>query len=158
MVNKKFFTSDFKIVVVGLGYVGLPLAVALGQHYRVIGYDTDKTRISMLAMGEDTTKEISKTELTASDKLELTDDSSSLNNGDIFIITVPTPIDKYNNPDLRPLVEATQLVGKFQQKVILLYTSQRFPGATESICVPILEEKSNLEYNKDFFVAILRAR
>ncbi|RZL51209.1 MAG: nucleotide sugar dehydrogenase [Pedobacter sp.] len=151
---------DNKIGVIGLGYVGLPLAVEFAKKYKVFGFDTNSKRISDLKGGMDHTLEISQVQLkkvitpvcTTPVGLYLTDELERLSNCTIYIITVPTPIDKNNRPDLSPLLSASQLIGKILKKGdIVIYESTVYPGVTEDECVPVLEKVSGLTYNKDFF-------
>ena len=141
-----------KIAVIGLGYVGLPLAVEFGKVLPTKGYDINKTRISQLRKGIDSTKEIDSGELKSAQHLEITDNLTELRDANIYIITVPTPIDEYNSPDLTPIKEASKSVSQLIKKNdIIIYESTVFPGCTEDICVPLLEEGSGLKYNEDFF-------
>ena len=141
-----------KISIIGLGYVGLPLAVEFGKKYKSIGFDVNKKRINELLIGFDNTGEISKRKLSSSIKLNFSNNEEVLSKSNIYIIAVPTPIDSKNNPDLTILLSATQLVGRHLKKEdIVIYESTVFPGCTEEDCVPVLEKESNLEYNKDFF-------
>ncbi|CAG5006516.1 UDP-N-acetyl-D-glucosamine 6-dehydrogenase [Dyadobacter sp. CECT 9275] len=140
------------IGVIGLGYVGLPLAVEFGKLYDTIGLDLNATRVDELKSHYDRTLEITKEELKAADKLVVTTDTSHLNEASIFIVTVPTPVDTLNNPDLTALHLATKTIGNYLKKGdIVIYESTVYPGATEEFCVPILEEISGLTFNKDFF-------
>ena len=140
------------ISIIGLGYVGLPLAVAFAKKYKVIGFDINKKRIEELKKGYDRTREVSEKEL-KSVNIKYTSDINDLKEANIHIITVPTPIDKHKNPDLRPLIEATKSVASILKKGdIVIYESTVFPGCTEEVCVPILEQVSGLVFNKDFFV------
>jgi len=141
-----------KISIIGLGYVGLPLAVEFGKKYETIGFDINEKRINELLIGFDNTGEISKRKLSSSIKLNFSNNEEVLSKSNIYIIAVPTPIDSKNNPDLTILLSATQLVGRHLKKEdIVIYESTVFPGCTEEDCVPVLEKESNLEYNKDFF-------
>ena len=153
--------NNDRIAIIGLGYVGLPLAVEFAKKYPVIGFDVKKERIQELRQGHDSTLEVEddllKSVLTASPDagkgLYVTHDESELDKANIFIVTVPTPIDKYNRPDLRPLKMASQTVGKHLKKGdIVIYESTVYPGATEEEAVPVLEEYSGLKFNQDFFV------
>ncbi len=140
------------IAVVGLGYVGLPLAVEFGKTRKVIGFDINGTRICELKKGEDRTLEVNKQELEEAMELAYTNDPNQLQEANIFIVTVPTPIDNYKTPDLTPLEKASSMVGKVLKKGdIVIYESTVFPGCTEEVCVPILEEISGLRFNQDFF-------
>lgn len=142
-----------KICIVGLGYVGLPLAVLFAQKYEVIGFDINPERISELINGFDRTKEVESEKL-KSVKIEYTTDPQKISLADIVIITVPTPIDEHNIPDLRPIISATKTVGKYMKKgAIVVYESTVYPGLTEEECVPILEKESGMKWKEDFFVA-----
>ena len=152
MVNQ-FKKSNLSIAIIGLGYVGLPLAVEFGKKFSVIGFDINNQRINSLNQGCDETLEISKSELKSAKSLSFTSDKDSLAKSNIYIVTVPTPIDKFKRPNLGPLKKASSMIGKFLSKGdLVIYESTVYPGATEEDCVPILEETSNLEFNKDFFV------
>ncbi|WP_424963010.1 Vi polysaccharide biosynthesis UDP-N-acetylglucosamine C-6 dehydrogenase TviB [Ekhidna sp.] len=141
-----------KIAIIGLGYVGLPLAVEFGKRQKVIGYDINQSRIDELNNGYDRTLEVDEAELKSASNLSLTTDKEELRQADIFIVTVPTPINKYKQPDLSPLLSASRLVGEVLKKDdIVIYESTVYPGCTEDDCVPILEEVSGLTFNKDFF-------
>ncbi len=141
------------IAVVGLGYVGLPLAVEFGKKYKTLGYDICKQRISSLRDGIDHTREIPKEDLFAAKGLSFTNEASSLGEADIIIVTVPTPIDKANRPDLKPLISASQMIGGIMKhQCLVIYESTVYPGLTEEICVPELEKYSNGKLNQDFFV------
>ena len=142
-----------KIALIGIGYVGLPLAVEFGKKFDTVGYDLNKKRIQELNDGLDRTLEVTKEELVSSSKLSFTASIDDVKECKIFIITVPTPINEHKNPDLNPLKNATFAVGSILKKSdIVIYESTVYPGATEEVCVPILEEKSGLKFNKDFFV------
>lgn len=144
--------KDNYIGVIGLGYVGLPLAVEFGKKFSTVGYDINKKRIADLKNGIDITLEISKDHLLESSFLTITDDNQLLDQVNVFIITVPTPVDKYNNPDLTILKNATELVANFLKNGdIVIYESTVYPGATEEFCVPILELISGLSFNVDFY-------
>ena len=144
--------ENIKIAIIGLGYVGLPLAVEFGKKYSVLGFDINQTRINELTDGYDRTQEMTSEELKSLQRLSFSTDSEHLKNSNIFIITVPTPIDKYKKPDLTPLLSASRTVGKFLKKNdIVVYESTVYPGCTEEDCVPILEEESGLIFNQDFF-------
>jgi UDP-N-acetyl-D-glucosamine/UDP-N-acetyl-D-galactosamine dehydrogenase len=149
----QFSLSTAKIAIIGLGYVGLPLAVAFGEIYSVIGYDIDTSRISSLQQGRDVTLEISHQELNAAKGLKLTTNLNDLQPYNIFIVTVPTPIDSQKRPDLTPLIKATESVAiVLKPGDIVIYESTVYPGATEEICLPILERNSGLIFNKDFYI------
>ena len=141
-----------KIAVIGLGYVGLPLAVEFGKKTRVIGFDVKLGRIEDLKSGLDKTLEVSPEELKEAVNLTFTNLQKDLSGANIYIITVPTPIDEFKTPDLTPLKKASSTVGEvLNHGDIVIYESTVFPGCTEEICVPILEEVSGLKYNKEFF-------
>ena len=144
--------SKNKIAIIGLGYVGLPLAVEFGKKYSTIGFDINERRIHELKSGTDLTLEISEDEIKSSDKVEFTSNSNDINECKVFIITVPTPIDNAKRPNLEPIKEATRLVsGSLKVGDYVIYESTVFPGCTEEICVPILEKFSGLTFNQDFF-------
>jgi len=142
-----------KICIIGMGYVGLPLAIAFSEKYPVIGFDINSSRIEELKSGVDSTLEISRDELDASkEKLFFSDKSSDIEEATIYIVTVPTPIDKSNKPDLSPLEKASESVGRvLDVGNIVIFESTVYPGVTEDVCVPILESVSKLVYNQDFF-------
>src|SRR5215813_5835710 len=141
-----------RIGVVGLGYVGLPLAVEFGKHFETIGFDVNPQRVAQLRKGHDATLEVSPEELRAAKGLTFTTDLEGLRRCRVFIVTVPTPIDGYKRPDLSPLVRASESVGKVLSKgALVIYESTVYPGCTEEICVPILERVSGLKFNRDFF-------
>jgi UDP-N-acetyl-D-glucosamine/UDP-N-acetyl-D-galactosamine dehydrogenase len=141
-----------KIGIVGLGYVGLPLAVEFGKVIDVIGFDINKERIEELKKGFDRTKEVTAEELKSSAKLKYSYDQAELRGVNYFIVTVPTPVDEYKKPDLRPLESASKTVGAVLKKGdIVIYESTVYPGCTEEICVPVLEKVSGLKFNVDFF-------
>ena len=151
-MKKRELTPNTKIAVVGLGYVGLPLAVAFAKHFPVIGYDINSQRIEELKKGIDRTKEVEKEEL-LNPNITYTSDEKLLKDADVIIITVPTPTDKHKNPDLRFLKEASKTVGRNLKKgAIVVYESTVFPGCTEEVCIPILEKESKMQWKKDFFV------
>lgn len=144
--------KDLKIAVIGLGYVGLPLAIEFGKKHNVIGFDVDIARIDELRTGFDRTLEVSSQELIESHLINFTTDINILNDCNCYIITVPTPIDKSNQPDLGPLLKASELIGKVLCKGnIVIYESTVYPGTTEEVCVPVLEQWSGLIFNKGFF-------
>ena len=141
-----------RIGVVGLGYVGLPLAVEFGKHFETIGFDVNPRRVAQLRKGRDTTLEVSRAELRAASRLTFTTDLERLRRCHVFIVTVPTPIDGYKRPDLTPLVRASESVGSVLGKgAVVIYESTVYPGCTEEVCVPILERVSGLKFNRDFF-------
>ena len=148
---RKNMTGNEKIAVIGLGYVGLPLAVEFGKHFETVGFDINKPRIEELENGKDSTLEVEPELLVQADKLTYTSDVEGIKNCNIFIVTVPTPIDDYNSPDLRPLQAASKAVGSILKKDdIVIYESTVFPGATEEVCIPVLEQESGLKFNIDF--------
>lgn len=141
-----------KIAVIGLGYVGLPLAAAFGEKREVVGFDINSKRIAELKDGVDFTREVSREELAAASGLSFTDQLDDIADCQIFIVTVPTPIDEYKSPDLTPLLKSSESVGKVLKRGdIVIYESTVFPGATEEVCVPVLEKVSGLRFNQDFF-------
>ncbi|ACU91083.1 nucleotide sugar dehydrogenase [Desulfomicrobium baculatum] len=141
-----------EVAVVGLGYVGLPLAVALGDHFKVIGFDISRPRIEELREGKDSTREVAPERL-AGARVEYTDDPARLAGAGVIVVAVPTPIDGNRKPDLRPVVGATATVGAHMRAgCIVVYESTVYPGLTEEICVPLLEEKSGLTCGRDFTV------
>ncbi|MBK7107906.1 MAG: Vi polysaccharide biosynthesis UDP-N-acetylglucosamine C-6 dehydrogenase TviB [Bacteroidetes bacterium] len=140
------------IAIIGLGYVGLPLAVEFGKKYKTIGYDINRKRIEELNEGNDRTMEITKEQLSASTHLTLINDLSPVGECNFFVVTVPTPIDKNNNPDLTPVLSASRMIGKLLKKGdIVVYESTVYPGCTEEECVPVLEKESGLKFNTDFY-------
>ncbi len=143
---------DNKIAIIGLGYVGIPLAVEFGKLTKTIGFDIDKSRINELKSGYDRTLEMSNDDLLSSKKLEYTTNINDIKNCNIYIITVPTPINSKNQPDLTPLIKSSESVGKVLKKGdIVIYESTVYPGVTEDECVPILESVSSLRFNVDFY-------
>ena len=144
--------SDKKIALIGLGYVGLPLAVEFGKKSKVVGFDINQSRINELKSGTDSTLETTSQELKEATHLSYTTSLADIKDCTIFIVTVPTPIDKHKKPDLTPLEKSSEAVGTILKKGdIVIYESTVYPGATEEICVPILEQKSGLTFNKDFY-------
>lgn len=140
------------IAVIGLGYVGLPLAVEFGRQRKVIGFDINQARVDELSSYRDHTLECTPQQLEAARHLSFTSDLGRLRDASIFIVTVPTPVDKVNRPDMTPLVKASETVGKvLKQGDIVIYESTVYPGATEEVCVPVLERVSQLRFNQDFF-------
>ncbi len=145
--------DDIRIGVIGLGYVGLPLAVAFGRRHATLGFDIDAARIAALQTGHDHTRELSTEALDAADRLTYTADSAALAGCNVFIVTVPTPVDAYKRPDLSALDSASRAVGAaLQAGNVVIYESTVYPGATEEVCVPIVEQVSGLVYRKDFHV------
>lgn len=144
--------ENLSVGIIGLGYVGLPLAVAISEKYPVVGFDVNKKRIAELKNGYDRTDEISETQLQSAEHITYSFEASSLDNCNLFIVTVPTPIDDNKNPDLGILKSASKTVGTHLKKGdIVVYESTVFPGCTEDICVPILEQASGLKFNQDFY-------
>ncbi|MDB4072529.1 nucleotide sugar dehydrogenase [Gammaproteobacteria bacterium] len=144
---------ETKICVIGLGYVGLPLAVEFSKQIPVVGFDINPSRIEDLKDGIDVTNELNADELKQSGNLLLSSNKDDIKNSSCYIVTVPTPIDSDKNPDLSPLMNASNLVGDYlQEGDTVIFESTVYPGATEEVCVPILESSSNLEFNKDFFI------
>lgn len=147
-----FSLKDIKLAVIGLGYVGLPLAVEFGKQRKVIGFDINQARIDALNKGYDATLEVSDEELSQANGLQYSASLNDLRDCNVFIVTVPTPIDEYKRPDLTPLVKASETIGKvLKQGDIVIYESTVYPGATEEDCVPVLERVSGLTFNQDFF-------
>ena len=144
--------SDVKIAIIGLGYVGLPLAVAFAKKFDVIGFDINSSRIKELESGVDSSLEISSTELQGATSLSFSSDETDLTSCNTFIVTVPTPIDEFKRPDLTPLVKASQMIGRIIKKGdVIIYESTVYPGATEDDCIPVVEMISGLNLNIDFF-------
>jgi len=144
--------NDLKVAIIGLGYVGLPLAVEFGRTRDVVGFDINQSRIEALRRGEDTTLETDADELAAAKLLSFSTNPADLAGCDLFIVTVPTPIDAHRRPDLTPLIKASETIGKVLKRGdIVVYESTVYPGATEEDCVPVLERLSGLKYNQDFF-------
>jgi UDP-N-acetyl-D-galactosamine dehydrogenase len=142
-----------RIGVVGLGYVGLPLAVELGKRYPTVGFDVNPARIEEVRAGKDSSLEVEPVELQAAEGLTYTANQDGLADCNLFIVTVPTPINEHKEPDLRPLESASRLLGQvLKAGDIVVYESTVYPGATEEVCVPLLEEVSGLRFNRDFFV------
>ncbi|NRP15032.1 Vi polysaccharide biosynthesis UDP-N-acetylglucosamine C-6 dehydrogenase TviB [Marinobacterium sp. xm-a-152] len=149
----KLSFENIKLAVIGLGYVGLPLAVEFGKRLNVIGFDISSKRIEGLKGGIDTTLEVEPEELRAADKIVFSNSLDDLADCDVYIVTVPTPIDVHKRPDLSPLIAASESIGKvLNPGNIVIYESTVYPGATEEECVPVLERVSGLRFNHDFFV------
>jgi len=147
------FMQNPTIAIIGLGYVGLPLAVEFGKKYPTIGFDINRTRIDELNAGKDSTLEVEEAELASTTQLSFASEPADIATANVYIVTVPTPIDKHNRPDLTPLGSASTTVGKLLKKGdVVIYESTVYPGATEEYCVPILERESNLNFNSDFHV------
>jgi UDP-N-acetyl-D-galactosamine dehydrogenase len=141
-----------KIGIVGLGYVGLPLAVEFGRRFETYGLDVNLKRVEELKRGFDRSREVEAEELKRAEALKFTTDPKDLRECNVFIVTVPTPIDRNKRPDLKPLTSATRTVGKLLKPGdVVVYESTVYPGATEEVCVPLLEEESGLKFNRDFF-------
>ena len=144
--------ADSQIAIVGLGYVGLPLAVEFGKHYQTLGFDINQARIAELSDGVDHTLEVSSDELKQATKLRYSCNLDDLRQANVYIVTVPTPIDEHRQPDLTPLVKASETLGKvIKAGDIVIYESTVYPGATEEDCIPVIERVSGLKYNVDFF-------
>ncbi len=140
------------VAVIGLGYVGLPLAAEFGKKRAVLGFDINAKRIEALQSGHDYTLEVSDTELRAAQFLKFSSSEADLKRCDVFIVTVPTPVDGANRPDLTPLIKASETVGRAMSRgALVIYESTVYPGATEEVCVPVLEKMSGLKFNQDFF-------
>jgi UDP-N-acetyl-D-galactosamine dehydrogenase len=148
----RFNLRNLKVGVVGLGYVGLPLAVEFGKRFSTVGFDIKADRVEELRKGHDSTLETDEAELASATKLSFTTRLADLKSCRVFIVTVPTPIDEYKRPDLTPLVKSSESVGQVLKKGdVVVYESTVYPGCTEEICVPILERVSGLKFNKDFY-------
>jgi len=144
--------DEIRLAVIGLGYVGLPLAVEFGKYRTVVGFDINQARIDALKAGHDATLEVSDEELRDATQLRFSAHLNDLTECNVFIVTVPTPIDEHKKPDLTPLIKASQTIGKvLKQGDIIIYESTVYPGATEEDCVPVLEQVSGLKFNIDFF-------
>lgn len=148
MINIK----DIKIGIIGLGYVGLPLAVEFGKTYSTLGFDINRNRIIELSNGTDSTLECSSEEISKALMLSFSDDREELKQCNIYIVTVPTPIDEHKQPDLTPLIQASKMLGDvISAGDVVIYESTVYPGATEEVCIPVLENISGLVFNKDFY-------
>ena len=147
-----FDVSESKICIVGLGYVGLPLAAEFGKHFPTIGFDVNPDRLAELQKGVDSTLEVSESELALATELSHTNDIQSAADCNVFIVTVPTPINEHKQPDLTPLIRASETIGRvLKAGDIVIYESTVYPGATEEDCIPVLERVSGLIFNQDFF-------
>lgn len=147
-----FALENVRLAIVGLGYVGLPLAVEFGKHKKVVGFDINSARIQSLRDGHDSTLEVSADELKHATHLSFSSAVEDLSDCNVFIVTVPTPIDEYKRPDLTPLIKASETIGRALKKGdVVIYESTVYPGATEEDCVPVLERVSGLKFNVDFF-------
>jgi UDP-N-acetyl-D-galactosamine dehydrogenase len=148
----QFSLRNCKVAVIGLGYVGLPLAVEFGKHFRTVGFDIKAARIAELKKGRDSTLEVEPAELRAAKQLSYSTDVKDLKPCQVFIVTVPTPIDGYKRPDLTPIVRASELLGGVLKKGdVVVFESTVYPGCTEEVAVPILERLSGFKFNRDFF-------
>lgn len=144
--------ENTKIAIIGLGYVGLPLAVEFGKQKNVIGFDINQARINELKAGKDFTLEVSDDELSEAKHLVFSSDVNDLKLCNTYIVTVPTPIDEYKRPDLTPLIKASEMLGRvIGQGDVIIYESTVYPGATEEDCIPVVEKTSGLKFNQDFF-------
>jgi UDP-N-acetyl-D-galactosamine dehydrogenase len=145
--------KEYKIGIIGLGYVGLPLSIAFAEKYQVVGYDINEERVSELNNGIDKTKEIEAAQFETNIPIQFTTDLNDISACNIYIVTVPTPIDKEKQPDLSFLINASNSVGSILKKGdIVIYESTVYPGCTEEECVPVLESSSGLKFNHDFYV------
>jgi UDP-N-acetyl-D-galactosamine dehydrogenase len=146
------FSAKPNIAIIGLGYVGLPLAVEFGKKYKTLGFDINDKRIAELRGGVDHTLEVDKKELASAKNLTYSHNVDDLKTADVYIVTVPTPIDRHKRPDLTPLIKASRMLGKVISKGnIVIYESTVYPGATEEDCIPLIESESGLKFNIDFF-------
>lgn len=144
--------EEARLAVIGLGYVGLPLAVEFGNQLDTVGFDINAVRIAALREGRDSTREVMPQELAAARRLRYTSAIEDLRDRNVYIITVPTPIDEYRQPDLQPLRSASEIVGRvIAEGDVVIYESTVYPGATEEVCVPVIERASGLRYNRDFY-------
>ncbi|MFT3896111.1 MAG: nucleotide sugar dehydrogenase [Thermomonas sp.] len=152
MSTTHFDIDSARIAVIGLGYVGLPLAVEFGKQFDTVGFDIDPARVAELGKGHDHTGETDAAELAATTRLRMTTDAAALRDCNVFIVTVPTPVDEANRPDLAPLEKASETIGAaLKRGDVVIYESTVYPGTTEEICVPVLERASGLKFNVDFF-------
>lgn len=153
MANVPVLTPDSVVGVVGLGYVGLPLAVAFGRQFRTVGFDLSQAKVKAYREGYDPTGEVSREELAAAHRLECTNDPARLAEADFIVVAVPTPVDEAHQPDFSPLVGASTVVGQaLKTGAVVIYESTVYPGATEEICIPVLERHSGKRWGQDFFV------
>ncbi len=144
--------ADARIAIIGLGYVGLPLAVAFGRRYDTLGYDIDARRVSEIRRGHDRTREMDPEDIATAHRLAFSDDPGALRDRDVHIVTVQTPIDSMQQPDLQPLIQASEMLASvIARGDVVIYESTVYPGTTEEICVPILERGSGMRFNQDFF-------
>ncbi len=145
--------ADARLGVIGLGYVGLPLAVEFGRQFPTIGLDTDPGRIEELNGGRDSTLEVEAAALRSAERLKYTANPEELADCNVYIVAVPTPIDEYKQPDLTPLRSASRTLGSILSKGdVAIFESTVYPGATEEVCIPLMEQESGLVFNRDFFV------
>ena len=152
MLQNPFTNSPVRLAVLGLGYVGLPLAVAFAEHFDVVGFDISKDRVAELSGGEDRTLEVTPDELKAAKRLTFSSNAEDLKACNVFVVTVPTPIDAHKRPDISALLAASRTVGAAIPKGgVVVYESTVYPGATEDDCVPVVEKVSGLKFNEDFF-------
>lgn len=148
----KFSLKDTRIAIIGLGYVGLPLAVEFGKQYPTVGFDINEARLKELRSGTDSTLEVGNSDLASASQLSYTSDIDDMASSNVYIVTVPTPINEDKQPDLTPLVKASETIAQvLKQGDVVIYESTVYPGATEEDCVPILERDSGLKFNQDFF-------
>jgi UDP-N-acetyl-D-glucosamine/UDP-N-acetyl-D-galactosamine dehydrogenase len=148
----QFSLRNCKLGVIGLGYVGLPLAVEFGKHFKTVGFDIKTSRVAELKAGKDSTRETEVAELRAAKFLTYSTSVKDLRGCQVFIATVPTPIDDYKRPDLKPIESASEFIGQVLKKGdVVIFESTVYPGCTEEIAVPILERVSGLKFNQDFF-------
>ncbi|MEZ6035802.1 MAG: Vi polysaccharide biosynthesis UDP-N-acetylglucosamine C-6 dehydrogenase TviB [Planctomycetaceae bacterium] len=144
--------SSPSLAIIGLGYVGLPLAVEFGKKYPTVGFDINPDRVSELRRGEDSTLEVDADELKSASQLQFSTDIADIAGANVYIVTVPTPVDRHKRPDLTPLIRASRMLGKVVRKGdVVIYESTVYPGATEEDCIPLIEQESGLKYNVDFF-------
>ena len=152
MSTTSFDIDSARIAVIGLGYVGLPLAVEFGKQFDTVGFDIDPARVAELDKGHDHTGETNANELAAATHLRMTTDVAALDDRNVYIVTVPTPVDEANRPDLTPLEKASETIGRsLKRGDVVIYESTVYPGTTEEVCVPVLERTSGLKFNVDFF-------
>ena len=152
MPTRTLSLRSCRIGVIGLGYVGLPLAVEFGKHFDTTGFDIKAERIADLGKGRDSTLELTRAELKGANRLRYTSSLADLKRCNVFIVTVPTPIDQHKRPDLTPLVKSSETVGRVLKRgAVVIYESTVYPGCTEEVCVPILERVSGLKFNRDFY-------
>ena len=144
--------KDAKIAVIGLGYVGLPLAVEFGKQFPTVGFDVNASRINELRDGVDVTREVTAAEMAAADQVSFTAELDDIRDCNVYVVTVPTPVDDYKTPDLSPLLAASETVGQvISAGDVVIFESTVYPGATEEDCVPVIEAVSVLTYNADFW-------